>query len=92
MLTTKEAELLRHALGLNPRSKVTYRNAFLAGPFDQERWHSLVERGYAIEGHKQSLGVYFHVTRKGFEAVKKNGDKLGPDEERAMKAREAEAA
>lgn len=89
MLTTKETELLRHALGLNPRSKVTYRNAFLAGPFDIDRWQSLVGRGYAIEGRKQSLGTYFHVTRKGFEAVQRKGEKLGPDEEAMLERMEA---
>lgn len=48
--------------------------------------------GYAIEGASTRISTAFHVTRKGFEAVKRNGEKLGPDEERTMKAREAEAA
>lgn len=92
MLTTKETELLRHALGLNPRSKITCKNERRAGSFDIPQWRSLVARGYAIEGASTRISTAFHVTRKGFEAVKRNGEKLGPDEERTMKAREAQAA
>jgi hypothetical protein len=92
MLTPKETELLRSALGLHPRSKTTCKNEYRAGSFDIARWRGLVARGYAIEGSSTKISTAFHVTRKGFEAVKKNGEKLGPDEERAMRQREAEAA
>lgn len=89
-LTKRETELLRHALGLN-RGKVTYRNRFLAAPHDADRWRSLVERGYAAEGAPTNLGIWFWATRKGFEAVKRRGEKIGPDEEAEFKRMEAKA-
>lgn len=94
MLTPKETNMLRHALGLTGRNKITYRNTYYAAGWDADVWDGLVARGLAIEDKDggTSLSRLFRATRAGFEAVKRNGEKLGPDEERTMKAREAEAA
>lgn len=91
-LKSRETEVLRHALGLKPGSKITYRNRFLAAPHDVANWRSLVERGYAKEGAPTNLGIWFWATRKGFDAVKRRGEKIGPDEEQEFKRMEADDA
>ncbi len=92
MLNPIETNLLRSALGLTHRSKITYRNRFLAGYEDIPRWRRLVARGLAREGAKQDTNVWFSVTREGFEAVKRQGDKLGPDEDAQMARWDAKEA
>lgn len=93
-LTPKETNMLRHALGLTGRNKITYRNTYYAAGWDAEVWDGLISRGFAIEDKDSAtpLTRCFRATRAGFAAVQRKGEKLGPDEERAMRQREAEAA
>lgn len=48
-MTDKQKELARHALGLDGRRKVSYRNRFVvgSGPPDCDEWEALVAAGDA---------------------------------------------
>lgn len=91
-LTPGEEKKIRHALGLNGRAKITYRNFYYAAGFDADAWRELVKRGLAVEGKSGQLATWFHVTRAGWEAVKRKKEKLGPDEEAMMAKFEREGA
>lgn len=90
-LTPKETHVLRPALGLYDRSKITYRNRYYAGGFDAETWRGLVTRGLAYEGNTDPHGTWFMASRAGFEAVQRKGEKLGPDEVKQFERWEREA-
>lgn len=93
-LRPKETKLLREALGLTGRNKITYRNSYYAAGWDAEVWEGLIERGLAVEDKDGATGLsrLFRATRAGFEAVKRNKEKLGPDEEAMMARFEREGA
>ncbi len=80
-LRPKETKILRHALGLTGRNKISDRFGSYATGADIETWRHLVELGLAVENEQSRtpLSRYYHVTRAGFEAVKGDREKLNPD-------------
>ncbi len=78
-LTGSEAEIMRHALGLD-RAKAAYRNRYITGPGTDTYpgCEALVARGLMgrRDGHPELTGgdpVYF-VTKQGIEALQANGE------------------
>ena len=78
-LTASEAEIMRHALGLN-RAKVSYRNRYLTGP-GSDSYHcceALVARGLMVKRvvHPELTGGddCYCVTKRGVEALQANGE------------------
>lgn len=80
-LRPKETKLLRHALGLTGRNKISDRFGSYATGADIETWNHLVRLNMAIENEQSRtpLSRYFYVTKAGFEAVKSDREKLNPD-------------
>lgn len=86
-LTPKERHFIRHALGLT-NAKVGYRNRFFADPGgpDMEIGRALASRGLAHgrpRVDKQRL-VEFHITKAGFEAARRPGEKMDREETEFM--------
>ncbi|WP_162651592.1 hypothetical protein [Lentilitoribacter sp. Alg239-R112] len=81
MITEKETQFARHALGLT-RGKIAYRNGFHAGGKDIDTGRSLEAKGMAVSFPPSELfpDVIFCITTKGFEAIKKRGEKLDREE------------
>jgi hypothetical protein len=63
--TERTLHILRHALGLD-RSKLPYRNQFIAGPADVADCRELVQRGLMSEAADQGcVDPCFCVTEAG---------------------------
>lgn len=97
MLTKREREFIRHALGLsNPDSRgVGYRNYFYAGGDDVAVGHGLVAKGMAV--HYPPVVDYqpddaFMITTAGFEAAKNKSERLDREEAERIKKVDAKAA
>lgn len=63
-------ELMQHALGINERNRMPYRNYFLAGDghTDNSKWQELVAEGFATSRPAPDFtggGTLYHVTEKG---------------------------
>lgn len=85
MMTPRQIELARHALGLKPGCLVSYRNAFHADPGhrDYGEWQAMVAQGYATKRHQFGLlagPTMFHLTRAGAEAALLPGDVLNSED------------
>jgi len=83
-LTERQREFVRHAIGLNGRSKMTYRNHFVIGKGGDgyEDWMDLVRKGYAHHraGSEISGGDdVFWATRETALAVRKPREHVSPD-------------
>lgn len=87
-MTARQVELARHALGLN-RKKVSYRNYFSVGfgAPDYDQWQQMVRQGNAFRwvgpikaGTMFGGDDVFHMTRKGANAVLKDGESLDPED------------
>lgn len=81
MITKTERHFIRHALGLDQtRDKTGYRNRFFAGGEDIQTGAELVKKGMAV----RYTGDHFAITWKGFNAVKKPGEKMDREESERM--------
>lgn len=83
-MTDEQIALARHALGLNGRCKMSYRNRFVAGPghSDYDNWLAMVEAGEAIRRQGSELtggDDWFRLTFKGALLALRPGETL--DEE-----------
>lgn len=83
-LMKQQRELVRHAIGLNERSKKTYRNHFVtgAGSKDYDAWMDMVTKGYAHHrpGSEMSGGDdVFWVTRETALSVCNKNEHLSED-------------
>ena len=81
-LTKEERDFARHALGLS-NAKTGYRNYYMAGGDDVFTGRALVAKGFAVE-YPPKKGLRpdptFLITRAGFEAVRKPGEKMDREE------------
>jgi hypothetical protein len=94
LMSDRQIELARHALGLRPGRLVTYRNHFCAGPGhdDFEEWEAMVAAGFARKRTSAMLppgDVMFHLTRAGAEMALKTGDVLNLEDWPAQPAERA---
>lgn len=84
-LTPRQIDLVRHAIGLDGRRPISYRNNFVAGPGhdDYEAWCHMVARGFARvrPGYSLPFGGddCFHVTRAAAEAALMPREQLDPE-------------
>jgi len=83
-LTTREKELIRHAVGFDGRSKTSYRNHFVVGPGmeDYDVWMGLVKRGLAYHAEPSPLSGgddIFWVSRAAALAVRQSDEHLSPE-------------
>lgn len=81
----EKISLARHALGLDGRHKVTYRNHFVTGPgsVDYAPWLAMVESGDAIRRPGSELtggDDLFTLTLKGARAALLPGESLDPED------------
>lgn len=85
-MTPEQQELARHALGLDGRRGMSYRNRFVTGPgcTDYPTWMEMVHAGLAVrrDGAKLPFGGddLFHLTRDGAEAALRPGESLDPED------------
>lgn len=80
-VTKAEREFMRHALGLS-KQKTGYRNYYSAGGSDIAIGRALAAKGMAVEAQPNAVhpDPLFWITREGFEAVKKAGEKMDAEE------------
>lgn len=86
-MTEKQIDLARHALGLDGRRKVTYRNHYVTGPGpgsdDHEQWTAMVEAGLARRRRGSELtggDDRFSLTVEGARAALRPGERLDPED------------
>jgi hypothetical protein len=85
-VTPFERDLARHALGLDGRRTMSYRNRFVAGPShdDHPAWLEMVRAGLAVrrDGAKLPFGGddLFHLTPDGAHAALMPGETLDPED------------
>lgn len=82
-LTEKQIKMARHALGLDGRRRVSYRNHFVTGPGpgnnDHAQWTAMVEIGCAVKRRGNQLtggDDLFRLTPAGARAVLRKGERL----------------
>lgn len=85
MMTARQIDLARHALGLRPSRLISHRNHFCAGPNhdDFAEWEAMVAAGFAVKRENKYLppgDVMFHLTRAGANQALKPGDVLDPED------------
>lgn len=83
-ITIQQRELIRHAIGLGHRHKITNRNHFVTGPGTEDHapWMDLVSKGLAHrrDGSEISGGDdVFWVTRETAQACCGKGESLAED-------------
>jgi hypothetical protein len=84
-LTSTQADMARHALGLDGRRKQSYRNRYVVGPGnpDHAAWMELVSAGDATrrDGSTVPFGGcdIFYLTKQGAEKVLRKGERLDPE-------------
>jgi hypothetical protein len=82
LMTSKQIELARHALGLKAGNIVSFRNSFVTGPgsSDYPHWVDMVEAGDALNfGNRNMLfgGDYlFCLTFQGASKALRQGESL----------------
>lgn len=84
-MTEQQRKLARHALGLDGRRKMSYRNRFFAVPEESNyaQWDAMVKAGLAkMEPVRQNEGhlAFFWLTRKGAGMALNKGEKLDPED------------
>ena len=83
-MTPRQIELARHALGLDGRRVVSYRNRFIAGRdhADFAEWMAMVEQGDATRSTPMLHGgsFLFELTGKGAEQALLPNEKLDPED------------
>jgi hypothetical protein len=85
-MTPKQTEMAWHALGLDGRRKVSYRNRYVTGPGsgNHEPWLAMVSAGLAGMRDGKTLPYggddMFWLTRAGADAVLRPGEALDPED------------
>lgn len=83
-MNARQIELARHALGLPNKSRLSYRNRFVAGPGNgqYEDWVAMVGAGHAGRFVDASFGgsTLFYLTRAGATAALRPGESLCPED------------
>lgn len=84
-MTPEQIELARHALGLDGRRKVSYRNHFVTGERTRDfpHWIAMVESGDATRRAGPELtggDDLFRLTAKGARAALRRGERLNPED------------
>lgn len=86
-MTPRQIELARHALGLDGRRKVSYRNHFVTGPGpdsdDYPQWVAMTEAGYATHrtgGQFSGGDDLFMLTPAGARAALNGDERLDPED------------
>ena len=75
IMTFRQIELARHALGMPNERRCSYRNRYYVGygmPREHVEWNKMVETGMARIGR----GDFFRLTRAGAEAALSPGETL----------------
>ena len=85
VMTARQRELARHALGLPNERARSYRNGFSAGDghSDYADWLAMVEGGFAVRRAKpKDFGGsdVFHLTLHGAKRAIKTGETLDPED------------
>jgi hypothetical protein len=80
-MTPRQLQLARHALGLDGRRTVSYRNYFVAGSGhnDYAEWMMMVGAGHAERGHFSShanIAYVFRLTPAGARLALLPGETL----------------
>jgi hypothetical protein len=85
-VSERQIALARHALGLDGRHTVSYRNRFVAGPGhdDYADWMAMVEAGDATrrDGATVPFGGddIFYLTIEGATKALRKGERLDPED------------
>jgi len=81
-MTEQQRKLARHALGLNGKRKMSYRNRFYAatGDSDHAEWMAMMHAGQADRATATAPLDCFWLTRKGAEMALNKGEKLDPED------------
>ncbi|MCW2242231.1 hypothetical protein [Azospirillum canadense] len=83
-MTNRQISLARHALGLDGRRTVSYRNRFVSGELhhDHPEWIDMVAQGYAQVRWGKHTGDddLFWLTRKGAERALLPGERLDTED------------
>lgn len=95
-MTPRQIELARHALGLDGKRKMSYRNHFVTGPGpgndDHPQWLAMVEAGDAVKRRGSVLtggDDLFRLTLQGARAALCGKERLNPEDFPEDKVREA---
>jgi len=95
MATKKNVDLLRHMLGVDPRTNQKhwgYRNYFAAGEDSVPECNALVSEGLAVCDFERYGLVYFSATKAGMEVAglspRKINVLMAEQEQKTGKARE----
>lgn len=86
ILTDKERQFIRHALGLD-NENIGYRNKFFASGSNIEIGRALIKKGLAIHYPPEKLrkSHLFVITTPGFNAACNDGETMDREEVIAMK-------
>lgn len=84
-MSPEQRDLARHALGLDGRRKLSYRNRFVTGPgsTDYENWLQMVSNGFAWRRAGSALtggDDLFGLTSIGAQAALNTGERLCPED------------
>lgn len=84
-MSPEQVALARHALGLDGRRRMSYRNHFVTGPgtTDYGPWVAMVETGDAkrLPGSELTGGDdLFLLTLQGARAALRTGERLDPED------------
>lgn len=89
MMTPKQRDLARHALGLPNKKNVSYRNHFCigAGGDGYADWEDLVSKGLAVKRTSDHWGGddMFHLTLEGALMVREPKEHLSQEDTRIMR-------
>lgn len=90
MLTDRQRELARHALGFPNARNQSYRNHFCvpAGCDDHAEWEKMVTAGYAVKRSPSDLtggDDLFHMTIKGALLARNTEEHLSPEDSATMR-------
>ena len=85
IMTVRQMNLARHALGLPNRRRTSYRNHFVAGPghTDYDDWVALVRAGLATRRKGSPItggDDVFYLTRDGAKAALNDRERLDPED------------
>lgn len=93
MMTPKQRELARHALGFDGENKASYRNRFCAGPgsTDFNDWEDLVAKGLATKRTDGPWGGdhMFYLTFEGADMARNSDEWISMEEIKYMRREDA---
>ncbi len=94
MMTSRQREMARHALGLPNSRNMSYRNHFCIGPQGDgyQDWLDMVVLGYAVQRTGPHWGGddMFHLTLKGALLAREPKEYLSPEDTDLMRVLEME--